>query len=614
MAAIVNDIDVLLQAASTRLIPVTLPPTVLIPALKGITLAYPTTTFQVDNSGVGTPTSITITATLRQITGTITWSVVSGVATLTGSGDSRTLAFADMGSTYATIQASCTDGGITYSAQVSITKVTDGARGSVGSLTGYGSAYGIVTSSWSDGLANRVIYNMLTGAALTTALASTTHLLRGDTVTLSNGTSFAETRIWDGYSWLTPGVVIDGNLIVNGTVSADKVTAGSIQTGYLANARIKIGDISFIGSITSPLHSEKVSARSNQALITALNAKDDSVAIWGSSVWTSGNAVSGTWHSSTTESGAGRWQYIGVLGSNLYGAAVAGRVYGTGQGAAFSYFTGANSATPGSATNQAGFATSTRAGTFAGAVELTGTGSPLYLNGSAGTSGQVLTSAGSTGTPTWTTPSAGSTVTYSSIQTALSPAQSTPLDLGGTFRATGTAAPTSGTGVELAYLSPNAFLIAATRTTGGSVSAYVPLQIQASTITLNVAPSWTTPATSSNGTTGATTAYVVSRIANDAPSKTGTGASGTWAISVTGNAATVGGVKVVGGSATTGSGGSVSVSTGLTTVAGFSATAIDGFVCGISAVSGGSVTVTTRAVGGGALAGSQAFRWTATGT
>jgi len=51
-------------------------------------------------------------------------------------------------------------------------------------------------------------------------------------------------------------------------------------------------------------------------------------------------------------------------------------------------------------------------------------------------------------------------------------------------------------------------------------------------------PTAPTAAVSTNTTQVATTAYVNAEIANDAPSKTGTGASGTWGISVTGNAAT----------------------------------------------------------------------------
>ena len=52
-------------------------------------------------------------------------------------------------------------------------------------------------------------------------------------------------------------------------------------------------------------------------------------------------------------------------------------------------------------------------------------------------------------------------------------------------------------------------------------------------------PAAPTPAVSTNTTQLATTAYVVSRIAQDAPTKTGTGASGTWGISITGAAAAV---------------------------------------------------------------------------
>ena len=51
-------------------------------------------------------------------------------------------------------------------------------------------------------------------------------------------------------------------------------------------------------------------------------------------------------------------------------------------------------------------------------------------------------------------------------------------------------------------------------------------------------PTAPTAALSTNTTQLATTAFVNAEIANDAPTKTGTGASGTWAIAITGNAAT----------------------------------------------------------------------------
>lgn len=57
--------------------------------------------------------------------------------------------------------------------------------------------------------------------------------------------------------------------------------------------------------------------------------------------------------------------------------------------------------------------------------------------------------------------------------------------------------------------------------------------------TLTGTPVAPTAAVNTNTTQVATTAYVVAQIADDAPTKTGTGASGSWGISVTGSAATV---------------------------------------------------------------------------
>lgn len=65
------------------------------------------------------------------------------------------------------------------------------------------------------------------------------------------------------------------------------------------------------------------------------------------------------------------------------------------------------------------------------------------------------------------------------------------------------------------------------------------IQTIGGTKTFSNSPILPTPATSDNSTNAATTAYVINRIANDAPTKSGTGATGTWAISISGNAATV---------------------------------------------------------------------------
>ena len=65
------------------------------------------------------------------------------------------------------------------------------------------------------------------------------------------------------------------------------------------------------------------------------------------------------------------------------------------------------------------------------------------------------------------------------------------------------------------------------------------LKANAANVVLTGIPTAPTAAVGTNTTQLATTAFVNAEIANDAPSKTGNGASGTWAISVSGNATTV---------------------------------------------------------------------------
>ena len=495
-----------------------------------INIVASSTQWLVGPTGLPVNTTITLTANLLGgLSGFVTWSK-SGAGTVApkyGTTNIWQVFAADQTEDTNVYTATLTYGGVTYTDTVTLYRVRDGAKGDtgdtgqLGSLKGYGSAYGIVSTVWSSSIANRIISNMLLGESLTTVLATTTHLLPGDTVTLSDNAGFAETRFWDGDSWLVPGEVIDGNLLVNGTVAANKITAGSISTGYQANARIDIGDVTFIGTTKSPLHVSKVSAEPNQVLISAQNTKDDSAAIWGSSVYSLGNAVTGTWHASASDASAGRWTTLGVLGSNMFGAAVAGSVYNDPNqyGAWFRYFSSASDAGTQTVAAEVKLATAvggaTRAIVATGKVQLFGASSSIMLGTNEGTAGQVLTSQGSGATPTWTNASGGS-ITYAGLQDVCNDALTTPLDLNGTFRATATTAPISGSGTELAYYSGTGYLISCTRTTGGAVSAYLPLQIQGSTVAItqassisfNVNPTSVTPSTSDNSTALATTAYV----------------------------------------------------------------------------------------------------------
>lgn len=74
-------------------------------------------------------------------------------------------------------------------------------------------------------------------------------------------------------------------------------------------------------------------------------------------------------------------------------------------------------------------------------------------------------------------------------------------------------------------------------TSAGNVASISATGIYTGGANLTGTPTAPTPAVATNNTQIATTEYVVNRVAQDSPTKTGLGASGTWGISVTGNAA-----------------------------------------------------------------------------
>lgn len=85
---------------------------------------------------------------------------------------------------------------------------TNGADGQRGSQTLY-----ISGSVWSDAAADA---------------ATTGANVLGDTVTISNGSTFVSVKYWNGSAWVPPGVVIDGSLIVTGSVTAAKINTNGL--------------------------------------------------------------------------------------------------------------------------------------------------------------------------------------------------------------------------------------------------------------------------------------------------------------------------------------------------------------------------------------------------
>lgn len=221
--------------------------------------------------------------------------------------------------------------------------------------------------------------------------------------------------------------------------------------------------------------------------------------------------------------------------------------------------------------------------------------------------------------------------TAAQVQSALASATAATTN-SSTLRATGlTTSGLTGAGIELSYGTNG--------TTGGFITSYdrsasvtKPLTFIGSSYTFDAAgtahfantPTTLTQGVSTNNTTVATTAYVVSRIAQDAPTKTGSGASGTWNINISGNAgyassagsapanggnsSTVGGIRVVGGSGNIGT-----FSTGLSSIQGLSIICTDPYYAIVTGISGGTVTCICRDYNG-SLGGAQGMRWIATGT
>lgn len=65
--------------------------------------------------------------------------------------------------------------------------------------------------------------------ATVTAGSTPTTPINGDTVTFSNGTDYVYTITYDGTSWVAPGTIIDGSLLVTGSVTASKINSNGLS-------------------------------------------------------------------------------------------------------------------------------------------------------------------------------------------------------------------------------------------------------------------------------------------------------------------------------------------------------------------------------------------------
>lgn len=98
---------------------------------KLVVLVSDAQVFQITNAGVNTPSAINFTAFGQNLAGSPTFSVTAGTATLTGTGTTRQLTFANLGSDAATIKVAW-DGQEDYLSVAKVREGDDGADGTDG--------------------------------------------------------------------------------------------------------------------------------------------------------------------------------------------------------------------------------------------------------------------------------------------------------------------------------------------------------------------------------------------------------------------------------------------------------------------------------------------------
>lgn len=131
--------------------------------------------------------------------------------------------------TNATVTFRATFGANTIDKVFTVTKATSGSNGARGSMTFYVALSGS-TAVWSDSLA-------------TTTVTAQGGPILNDTVTqYNNSQNFSETRFWSGSAWSIVNAVVDGNLLVSGTIGATKMATNLLQSDNVLTRGLTVRD------------------------------------------------------------------------------------------------------------------------------------------------------------------------------------------------------------------------------------------------------------------------------------------------------------------------------------------------------------------------------------
>lgn len=237
MSAIVGYRDKILQAAPVRNIA---PAADAFLLLTADTPVFHVTLDSAGNPVSGTPAAINLTTTLFNLDGPVAWEVVSGAAVLTGTGNTRQLAYAGMTTDTATVRASTVYSGVTFQMDLIISKVRDGAEGVPG-------APGPVGGS------ARIAFTLADGFAL--AFSPLTVAVEGDTRPITG--SWGETRAWQAaidsapaanQAWFQSNGVY--NSVADETVWSTPYLSG-LKVGSLEALAVKTGDLEVSGTLST---------------------------------------------------------------------------------------------------------------------------------------------------------------------------------------------------------------------------------------------------------------------------------------------------------------------------------------------------------------------------
>lgn len=284
MPTITNDIDLILQAATTRFPP---------PDDRALLLGCTSPGgFKVAANGTPTPSTIVFTPILIGMTGTVSYSLTGGLA-LTYSGNEGTLSFANMTANSGTVTVNLTVDGVAHSRSITISKVFDGSSGTgTPGQRGAGQYY-VAGSGWSD---------------LAADLATPGDTVLDDQVTIWNGTNYAEVKRWNGTAWVPAGLHMPGDVIVPGTLTGNRIKAGTLEL-YKPDGT----PIITLGGLQTGF--EAPGTKNSEQTLAALGQKTFRVVAQGGSA-TSVPAPPGLYLSGVLISGVGRSYVLQVIRSS----------------------------------------------------------------------------------------------------------------------------------------------------------------------------------------------------------------------------------------------------------------------------------------------------------